>query len=52
MENELDLHVWVKPETERMLALCTLSINRGPLCVDMPLDAAAKCFRELLDDMA
>ncbi|MDE1871783.1 MAG: hypothetical protein KGI06_06115 [Candidatus Micrarchaeota archaeon] len=44
---EFDLHVWIQPETDEMLALVTISGNGS--CCGLPIDAAVEWLRELLE---
>ena len=49
--SEIDLHIWMKPETENMVTLYTVSIGKRAICIDMPIDDAMQHIRGVLDDM-
>jgi hypothetical protein len=48
---EIDLHIWMKPETKNMTTLFTVSIGKRAVCIDMPIDEATRCIRGVLGDM-
>jgi len=50
-DQEIDLHIWMMPETENMEALYTVSIGMRAVCVDMPINEAVNSIRGVLDDM-
>ena len=50
-DQEIDLHIWMKPETENMVTVYTVSIGKRAVCIDMPIDKAMQHIRGVLDDM-
>jgi hypothetical protein len=49
---ETDIHIWTKPETERMVTLYTISCGRRSICVDAPMGLAMRSLQNFLEEQA
>ncbi len=51
-DEEADVHIWCEGETERMVALYTVSVGDRLLCRALPKDMAMVYLSEFLDELA